>query len=215
MKRMNPMEQAIAEVRQTREAMNEASAKCREAERERGSLQVTLTALEGNVASAEQAYVIADAAQQLGEDSNLEAARNALKEACKALADAGPELKHKIRVSELLVEKFTAAALENSAKHQAALAALSAHQDEMLREQLREDVEKANRLADEWVAATEKSVATQRLLEERWRLAGLGGGWKEEELKWALHKSPRYQDDNAIEGHVHALQAELAAAASA
>lgn len=212
---MNHMEQAIAEVRHTREAMNEASAKCREAERERGSLRDTLAALEANVASAEQAHVIADAAQQLGEDSNLEAARNALKEACKALADAAPELKHKIRVSELLVEKFTAAAQETSAKHQAALAALNAHQDEMLREQLREDVEKANRLADEWVSATEKAVATQRLVEERRRLAGLGVGWKEEELKWVVYKSPRHQDGNAIVGHVQALQALLAAATRA
>jgi hypothetical protein len=207
---MNPMEQAIANHRKVALEAREAREKSGEAERELGSLRDKLAALEGNVASAEQAHVIADAAQQLGEESNLEAARNALKDACKALADAAPELKHKIRVSELLVEKFTAAVMEATAKQQGALVELNECWDEQLRGRLREEVEKAKLAETAWLDAQEKSIALKRFLEGR--MTAAGRGWSEDELKWVVYNGPRPINGTAIMSNTDALQAETAAA---
>lgn len=144
---MNPMEQAIADHRKAELEAKETSAKSQEAECERDRLKDALAALESSVTSAEQAHANADAAQQLGEASDLEATQATLDAARKALADAAPDLRHKIRVSELLVEKFYALALEAAAKQREALAALNAQQNEKLLDQLHEEVAEANRLA--------------------------------------------------------------------
>lgn len=210
---MTPMEQAIADVRDTAKASQETGEKSRAAEIERDSLRQQLAALESSVTSAEQAHANADAAQQLGEPSDLEATQAALDAARKALADAAPDLRHKIRVSDLLVEKFYAMALEAATKHQEALAALHAEQNEMLREQLREEVEKANRMGEEWVAAQDKAIATRELLEERRQRAGVVTGWKEEEMKAVYCKAQPHQNHEARKAHKQALQADLAAAA--
>lgn len=210
---MTPMEQAIANVRDRAKASQETGEKSRAAEIERDSLRQQLAALESNVTSAEQAHANADAAQQLGEASDLEATQAALDAARKALADAAPDLRHKIRVSDLLVEKFYTMTLEAAGKHQEALAALHAEQNEMLREQLCEEVEKANRLGEEWVAAQDKAIATRELLEERRNRAGVLIGWKEEEQKAVYCKAQPHQSHEARTAHKQALQAELAAAA--
>lgn len=210
---MTPMEQAIADYRQAALEAKETSAKSQEAKRERDRLKDALAALESNVTSAEQAHANADAAQQLGEASDLQATQAALDAARKALADAAPDLRHKIRVSELLVEKFYALAREAAAKQQEVLAALHAEQNEMLREQLCEEVEKANRLGEEWVAAQDKAIATRELLEERRNRAGVLIGWKEEEQKAVYCKAQPHQSHEARTAHKQALQAELAAAA--
>lgn len=209
---MTPMEQAIADYRQAALEAKETSAKSQEAERERDRLKGDLSTLESNVTSAEQAHANADAAQQLGEASDLEATQGALDAARKALADAAHDLKHKIRVSELLVEKFYALALEAATKQQATLAALNEQQNEKLREQLRGEVEEANRLADEWVAAQDKAAATLQLIEERRQQSGIVTGWKEEELKTVYCKNLPHPDQNARMAHKQTLLAEIATA---
>lgn len=211
---MTPMEQAIADYRQAALEAKETSAKSQEAERERDRLKDALAALESNVTSAEQAHANADAAQQLGEASDLQATQAALDAARKALADAAPDLRHKIRVSELLVEKFYALAREAAAKQQEVLAALNAQQNEKLREKLHEEVAEANRLAAELTAAQDKAIATRELLEER-RLQqfGIVVGWQEEELKAVYCKHQPHPDPEARRAHKQSLLAEIAAAA--
>jgi hypothetical protein len=208
------MEQAIADHRQAAQEARETHDKNLGAERERDRLKDALAALESNVTSAEQAHANADAAQQLGEPSDLEATQAALDAARKALADAAPDLRHKIRVSELLVEKLGALALEAADKQQQALAALNAQLNEKLREQLHAEVVEANRLAAEWTAAQDKATATRELFEER-RLqqAGVVIGWKEEEQKAVYCGYPPRPDDEARRSHKQALLAEIAAAA--
>lgn len=210
---MTPMEQAIAEYRQASTEARDTHAKSLEAERERDRLRDALAALESNVTSAEQAHANADAAQQLGETSDLQATQAALDAARKALADAAPDLKHKIRVSELLVEKFYALAQEAAAKQQEALAALNEQQNEKLREQLHAEVAEANRLALEWAAAQDRATATRDLFEERRRQAGTFVGWKEEELKTVYCKHQPHPDPEARLAHKQTLLAEIAAAA--
>jgi len=210
---MTPMEQAIADYRQAAQNARETRDKNLAAERERDRLKNALAALESNVTSAEQAHANADAAQQLGEASDLETTQAALDAARKALADAAPDLKHKIRVSELLVEKLGALALAAAAKQQATLAALHDEQNEMLLAQLWDEVEKANRLGEEWVAAQDKAIATRELLEERRNRAGVIIGWKEEEQKAVYCKAQPHQSHEARTAHKQALQADLAAAA--
>lgn len=211
---MNPMEQAIADHRKAELEAKETSAKSQEAERERDRLKDALAALESSVTSAEQAHANADAAQQLGEASDLEATQATLDAARKALSDAAPDLRHKIRVSELLVEKFYALALEAAAKQREALAALNAQQNEKLLDQLHEEVAEANRLADTWVAAHDKAVATRELLEARRQQAGIVTGWKEEEMKAVYCGHPPHPNPEARKIHKQALQAELAAASA-
>lgn len=210
---MTPMEQAIADNRQAAQEARETHDKSLAAERERDRLKDALAALESNVASAEQAHTNADAAQQMGETSDLEATQAALDAARKALTDAAPDLKHKIRVSELLVEKFYTVALEAAAKQQDALAALNAQLNENLRERLRGEVEEANRLGEEWVAAQDKAIATRELFEERRNRAGVIIGWKEEEQKAVYCKAQPHHSHEARTAHKQALQADLAAAA--
>ncbi len=209
---MTPMEQAIADHRQAAQEASETHDKSLAAERERDRLRDALAALESNVTSAEQAHANADAAQQLGEDSDLQATQAALDAARKALADAAPDLKHKIRVSELLVEKFYALAREAADKQREALAALNEQQNEKLREQLHTEVAEANRLADAWVAAQDKAIATKELFEERRQQAGIVAGWKEEEMKAVYCKNPPRPDSEARRTHKQALLAEIAAA---
>lgn len=209
---MTPMEQAIADHRQAALEAKETSAKSQEAERERDRLKDALAALESNVASAEQAHANADAAQQLGEPSDLQATQSALDAARKALTDAAPDLRHKIRVSELLVEKLGALALEAADKQREALAALNAQQNEKLREQLHAEVAEANRLASDWTAAQDKANATRELFEERRRQAGTFVGWQEEELKAVYCKHQPHPDPEARRAHKQALLAEIAAA---
>ena len=211
---MTPMEQAIADHRQAAQEARETHDKSLAAERERDRLKDALAALESNVASAEQAHVNADVAQQLGEPSDLEATQAALDTARKALADAAPDLKHKISVSEQLVEKFGALALESADKQREALAALNALLNEKLLAQLHAEVTEANRLAAEWTAAQDKAIATRELIEER-RLqqTGVVIGWKEEEQKAVYCGYPPRPDDEARLSHKQSLLAEIAAAA--
>lgn len=209
---MTPMEQAIADHRQAAQEARETHDKNLAAERERDRLKDALAALESNVASAEQAHVNADVAQQLGEPSDLEATQAALDAARKALADAAPDLRHKISVSEQLVEKLAALALAAVDKQREALAALNALWNEKLLEQLHADVVEANRLADAWVAAQDKAIATKELFEERRQQAGIVAGWKEEEMKAVYCKNPPRPDSEAREAHKQALLAEIAAA---
>lgn len=210
---MTPMEQAIADHRQAAQAARETHDKSLAAERERDRLKDALAELESNVASAEQAHVNADVAQQLGEQSDLEATQAALDMARNALTDAAPGLKHKISASELLVEKLGALALAAADKQREALAALNAQQNEKLLEQLHAEVAEANRLAAEWTAAQDKATATRELLEER-RLQqfGIVVGWKEEELKAVYFGHPPRPDNEARRAHKQALLAEIAAA---
>ncbi len=210
---MTPMEQAIADHRQAAQKAREAHDKNLAAERERDRLKDALAALESNVASAEQAHVNADVAQQLGEQSDLEATQAALDVARKALTDAAPDLKHKIRASELLVEKLWALAQQAADKQREALAALNAQQNEKLLDQLHADVAEANRLAAELTAAQDKAIATRELLEER-RLQqfGIVVGWQEEELKAIYCKNQPHPDPEARRAHKQALLAEIAAA---
>lgn len=210
---MTPMEQAIADYRQASTEARDTHAKSLEAERERDRLKDALAALESSVTSAEQAHANADAAQQLGEASDLQATQAALDAARKALGGSAPDLKHKIRVSELLVEKFYALARETAAKQQEALAALNEQQNEKLREQLHAEVAEANRLASEWAAAQDKATATRELLEERRRQAGTFVGWQEEELKAIYCKHQPHPDPEARRAHKQALLADIAAAA--
>lgn len=210
---MTPIDQAIADHRQAAQAARETLEKNLAAERERDRLKNALAALEFNVTSAEQAHANADAAQQLGEASDLEATRAVLDAVRKALADAAPDLRHKIRVSELLVEKLGALALATADKQREALAALNAQLNEKLREKLHEEVAEANRLAAELTAAQDKAIATRELLEERQQQFGIVVGWQEEELKAIYHKHQPHPDPEARRAHKQALQAELAAAA--
>lgn len=210
---MTPMEQAIADYRQASTEARETHTKSLEAERERDRLKDALAALESNVTSAEQAHADADAAQQLGEASDLEATQAALDAARKALADAAPDLRHKIRVSELLVEKFYTLAREAAAKQQEMLAALNAQLNENLLAQVHEEVAEANRLADALVAAQDKAIASRELFEERRLQAGIVAGWKEEEQKAVYYKNLPHPDPEARRAHKQALQADLAAAA--
>ncbi|MFH1816648.1 MAG: hypothetical protein ABIK08_04080 [Pseudomonadota bacterium] len=207
------MEQAIADYRQASTEARETHTKSLEAERERDRLKDALAALESNVTSAEQAHADADAAQQLGEASDLEATQAALDAARKALADAAPDLRHKIRVSELLVEKFYTLAREAAAKQQEMLAALNAQLNENLLAQVHEEVAEANRLADALVAAQDKAIASRELFEERRLQAGIVAGWKEEEQKAVYYKNLPHPDPEARRAHKQALQADLAAAA--
>jgi len=212
---MTPMEQAIADYRQAAQNARETHDKNLAAERERDRLKDALAALETNVTSAEQAHANADAAQQLGEASDLEATQAVLDAARKALADAAPDLKHKIRVSELLVEKLGALALATAAKQQEALAALNAQLNKKLLAQLHAEVAEANSLADAWVAAVDKANATRDLYTDRHRSGPYGfaaTGWSEEEQKAAHCKHPPHPDTKAREAHKQALQAEIAAA---
>lgn len=210
---MKPMEQAIADYRQAAQNARETHDKNLAAERERDRLKNALAALESNVTSAEQAHANADAAQQLGEASDLEATQAALDAARKALADAAPDLKHKIRVSELLVEKFYTLAREAAAKQQATLAALNAQLNEKLLAQVHEEVAEANRLAGALVAAQDKAIASRELFEERRLQAGIVAGWKEEEQKAVYYKNLPHPDPEARRAHKQALLAEIAAAA--
>lgn len=212
---MTPMEQAIADHRQAAKEARETHDKNLAAERERDRLKDALAALESNVASAEQGHANADAAQQLGEASDLEATQAALDAARKALADAAPDLRHKIRVSELLVEKLGALALEAADKQQQALAALNAQWNEKLLAQLHAEVVEANRLADAWVAAVDKANATRELYIDRHRSGpyGIATGWKEEEQKAVHCKNPPHPDQEASQSHKQALLAEISAAA--
>lgn len=209
---MTPMEQAIAYHRQAAQDARETHDKNLAAERERERLKDALAALESNVASAEQAHANADAAQQLGEPSDLQATQAALDAARKALTDAAPDLKHKIRVSELLVEKLGALALQAADKQREALAALNAQLNEKMLEQLHAEVAEANRLAAEWTAAQDKATATRELFEERRRQAGTFVGWKEEDLKAVYFGHPPRPDSEARNAHKQALLAEIAAA---
>ncbi len=210
---MTPMEQAIADNRQAAQEARETHDKSLAAERERDRLKDALAALESNVASAEQAHANADAAQQMGEPSDLEATQAALDAARKALTDAAPDLRHKIRVSELLVEKLGALALEAAEKQREALAALNAQLNEKLRERLSGEVEEANRLAGEWTAAQDKATATRELIEERRRQTGGVVGWQEAEMKTVYCKHQPHPDAEARLAHKQALLAEIAAAA--
>lgn len=210
---MTPMEQAIADHRQAAQEARETHDKNLAAERERDRLKDALFTLESNVASAEQAHASADAAQQLGEASDLEATQAALDAARKALADAAPDLRHKIRVSELLVEKLGALALAAAAKQQATLAALNAQLNEKLLAQVHAEVVEANRLAAEWTAAQDKATATRELLEERRRQAGGMVGWHEKEQKAVYCGYPPRPNDEVRRSHKQALLAEIAAAA--
>ncbi len=210
---MTPMEQAIADHRQAAQAASETHDKNLAAERERDRLKAALAALESNVASAEQAHANADAAQQLGESSDLEATQAALDTARKALTDAAPDLRHKIRVSDLLVEKLGALALAAADKQREALAALNAQLNEKLLAQLHAEVVEANRLAAEWTAAQDKANATRELIEERRRQTGGTVGWQEEETKAVYCKHQPHPDPEARRAHKQALLAEIAAAA--
>lgn len=209
---MTPMEQAIADYRQAAQAARETHDKSLAAERERDRLKDALAELESNIASAEQAHVNADVAQQLGEQSDLEATQAALDVARKALTDAAPGLKHKISASELLVEKLGALALAAADKQREALAALNEQQNEKLLAQLHADVVEANRLASEWVAAQDRATATRELFEERRRQAGTFVGWQEEELKAVYCKHQPHPDPEARRAHKQTLLAEIATA---
>lgn len=211
---MTPMEQAIADHRQAAQETRETNDKGIVAERERERLKDALAALESKLASAEQAHANADAAQQLGEPSDLEATQAALDAARKALTDAAPDLKHKIRVSELLVEKLHAMTREADDKRREALAALNARLNEKLREQLHTEVAEANRLADAWVAAVDKATATRELYIDRHRSGpyGIATGLKSEKQE-AMHcKGQPHQSHEAMEAHKQALLAEIASA---
>lgn len=209
---MTPMEQAIADHRQAALEARETHEKNLAAERERDRLKDALASLESNIASAEQAHANADAAQQLGETSDLAATQAALDAARKSLTDA-LDLKHKIRVSDLLVEKFGALALEAADKQREALAALNALWNEKLLAQLHAEVIEANRLAAEWAAAQDKATATRELFEER-RLQQTGAvtGWKEEEQKDVYCGHPPRPAHEVRLAHKQALLAEIAAA---
>ncbi len=210
---MTPMEQAIADHQQAAQEARETHEKNLAAERERDRLKDALAALESNVASAEQAHANADAAQQLGESSDLEATQAALDTARKVLTDAAPDLRHKIRVSDLLVEKLGALALAAADKQREALATLNALWNEKLLAQLHAKVVEANRLAAEWTAAQDKANAIRELIEERRRQTGGTVGWQEEELKAVYCKHQPHPDPEARRAHKQALLAEIAAAA--
>lgn len=209
---MNPMEQAVADYRQADKALKEAAEKTQATERERDQLRQQLDALESNVTSAEQAHANTDAAQRLGETGDLEATQAALDAARTSLADAAPDLRHAIRVSDILVENLYVIAREAQEKHREALAALNAHWDAKLLDRLLEEVDEANRRADEWVAAQDKANATRQLIEERWQQAGRVAGWNSSELQTVYCKNPPHPDPDARMAHKQALQAEIAAA---
>ncbi|NDP48930.1 MAG: hypothetical protein GZ085_11205 [Sulfuriferula multivorans] len=210
---MTPMEKAIANCREAAKASNEAGEKSRAAENERDLLRQKFSALESSITSAEQTHANADVAQRLGESSDLEATQAALDAARVAMTDAAPDLRHKIRVADLLVEKFGSMALDAAAKHQEALAELNARWIEELIQRLIAEVGKANHLADELVAAQDKATATRQLIEESRQRAGVVIGWKEEEMKSVYYKNLPHPDADARMAHKQALQAEFAAAA--
>jgi len=174
---MTPIEQAIATARDVTKVLQAANDKSAAAEREHNSLKQELAALESSVSSAETAHANAAVAQQFGEDADLTATAAALEAARKALENAAPELRHKIRVAAAVAERLSSITLDHLAKHVAAQAMLKTAVDVHLAEKLAAERQKSSALFEQMTDSGEVAYALERILLDR--EAPYQGGWPE------------------------------------
>lgn len=197
---------AITAADEAHKAMVEAASMHREAAETRDELQQQLDSLAAGLESAESAHAEAVAGAELGEDADPAATAAALAQARRALDDAGPDLRHRLRVADVLVSKLQTRYLSANALHAQAVADLNAARIAVLEAKAKQAIDGAGDAVAALIGRIAEVQAARRVLEAH------GGKWIHGAFDPLATLSNTRLDHNVVELMIDGLQAEIGAA---